>query len=772
MTQEPESKPKLSLEEQITDIVLKAIQTGGIAGGGIGAFWQLFKESDIPKAIATAVIGVGISYATTLIQPIHKGTKKRLEKAGDAADRGIDRLGEVVVAKVLSMEERYFEAQAADCTLYKTEGIGDADGRGQGHLLDDVFVRLELNRDMRGAGWNSEIDRSNLSAITTDNLTTDIWTLLAQAERDPMYKQIAILAWGGFGKTTLLRHVAYQLGKNKQSKRITRFLPVLLPLRKYRSLLTQENSQDLPTIIENHHIPDLIAGEQLKMPTNWARDLLRQGKMLVMLDGFDEVPKLQRPLVARWLNAQIRSYPKAIFILTARPKAYIEQGVVDKDRLDFHSVLRVKPFDQHQCREFVKKWYRYKEQEYYGYDKTAKLAIQQAAEKSAKDLLAQIEERQELTDFASNPLLLTMIARFHRRYPSVKLPRRRVELYEEICMLQLKGRPKARELDSFLTDDDCDSLTILQMLALEMMQKQKEPIIDRETLLERLEKYLTEQRETIKAVDFLKQVEDISELLVQREPDEFEFAHLSFQEFLAAMEVVRKKEEELLYEHFNDDRWKQVILMYIGKIRKPSDFIRELRTRGAIDLAYECMQETSKRIDDDLKNNIEELRAIRVEASEVKNSRYQQLEDYLKAKEWKKADQETYRWMITAVGKDEGQGFREDDLRNFPCDELLAIDRLWVKHSNGLYGFSVQKQIYEECGGKLDFSEPSNETWNKFCDRVAWKDKGEYFSSYSELLNKKFINNLGHLPCLFWIGEIGEDVMVWYFFSRIQTCEL
>ncbi len=40
MTQEPESKP--SLEVQITDIVLKTIKTGGIAGVGIGAFWQLF----------------------------------------------------------------------------------------------------------------------------------------------------------------------------------------------------------------------------------------------------------------------------------------------------------------------------------------------------------------------------------------------------------------------------------------------------------------------------------------------------------------------------------------------------------------------------------------------------------------------------------------------------------------------------------------------------------------------------------------------------------
>ena len=107
--------------------------------------------------------------------------------------------------------------------------------------------------------------------------------------------------------------------------------------------------------------------------------------------------------------------------------------------------------------------------------------------------------------------------------------------------------------------------------------------------------------------------------------------------------------------------------------------------------------------------------------------------------------------MITAIGKDEEQWFSEDDLRNFPCDELLAIDRLWVNHSDGLYGFSVQKQIYEECGGTLDFTYPNGKTWNEFCDRVAWKDKGKYLTSYSDLLNKKFIKNSGHLPCASWL---------------------
>jgi hypothetical protein len=48
MTQEPESKEKSAekspLNEQIADIVLKVIMTGGVAGGGVSAFLVAFKR--------------------------------------------------------------------------------------------------------------------------------------------------------------------------------------------------------------------------------------------------------------------------------------------------------------------------------------------------------------------------------------------------------------------------------------------------------------------------------------------------------------------------------------------------------------------------------------------------------------------------------------------------------------------------------------------------------------------------------------------------------
>lgn len=762
MTQEPE-KPKLTWEEKITDILLKAIMTGGIGVGGANAFWELFIKSDIPKAIASALIGAGISYGAKTLMPIHKGNEERAERFGNAVNDGINRAGDMVAKKINSVADRYFEAQATECELCKTDGVSD--DRLFKLTLEDVFVPLELDRTICSSGFREL--QNEIGNFQDYNL--DIWQILAKVKTNSIYRQIAILAWGGYGKTTLLRHVAYKLCKNSQPRNVQRFMPVLLLLRKYCHLLIQENPDNLPTIIEQHHLRDLSEEDPLKIPADWAKDLLKQGNMLIMVDGFDEVPKAQRHSVARWLNAQMRSYPKSVFILTSRPKAYIEQEY--QNRLDLNSVLYVRPFNLNQRRKFVEQWYWC--QEYFWHGSNNSKSVQKLAKANADELLTQIEKRQELADLASNPLLLTMIARFHRRYPSAELPRRRVDLYEEICTLQLRDRPEARKLETMLTE--CDAQTILQMLALEMMIKGLERI-DRETLLNKLALDLSEQDETVGAAEFLKEVEEISELLVQRD-DELEFSHLSFQEYLAAMEIIRTNQESILHEHFRNDWWKQVILLYVGKVKKPSDLISAALKSGAKDLAFACTQETRKQIDEKVKKDLQDLEEqskLKAVEAEVKTSRYQQLEEYLKAKEWKKADRETDKLMLSAVGKESGQWLEPDDLRNFPCDELLAIDRLWVKHSNGLYGFSVQKQIYEECGGKLDFSFPSDETWNKFCDRVAWKEEGNYVS-YSNLFDKKFIYNSGHLP---GVGVWGlgfwdfEDFRCGCFFSRIQTCEL
>ena len=699
------SEDKSPWNEKLAEILIKAA-----IGGGAGTLITLFNTSDLPKLALGAGVGSAGMAAYAFVEPIAKRANKGLGQAGDATANAIGKTTGQVIAKLTSAADRYQEAQALACQYCRTEGLAKIEGIFT-PMLETVYVPLELDQ----TGFKPGLAvLSESEAVEPDRSTrADIWQLLSQTQQDLNYRRLVILAWGGYGKTTLLRHLAFTYGRNLQDPALPRLIPILLLLRQYRQELTQDNPLSLPDLITQKHIPDLplLDGKPLTLPPDWAESILRRGEALVMLDGFDEVPKAQRPLVARWLNQQMRRYSKSTFILTSRPKAYQEQDQAT-DTLELEMILWVRDFQEEQRQRFVQQWYWC--QEYYHHGKEDTPDIRKEAQRSADELLAQIEARAELQALAKNPLLLNMMATFHRRYPSVEMPRRRVELYQEMCLLQLRDRPGARRLESVLGTDE--SLIILQMLALEMMQQRQERI-SQEMILQRLTAYLTAQAETVAAPAFLTHIEQVSELLVQREPGEYEFSHLSFQEYLAAREIVRCKQESLLYEQFAEDWWKPTVLLYAAQIN-PTGLLRVMLSRNATELAYRCCRDTTKRIAADL-------------VTEVQKARYKPLENYLSQEQWREADEETYRLMITTVGKEYGQGFSEVDLEIFPCDDLRTLDQLWVKYSKGHFGFSVQKEIYVETGNPLD-GKYHEETFNPFANRVGWKVKDQW-QLYSQL---------------------------------------
>ncbi|MEM8545941.1 MAG: GUN4 domain-containing protein, partial [Cyanobacteria bacterium P01_H01_bin.119] len=83
---------------------------------------------------------------------------------------------------------------------------------------------------------------------------------------------------------------------------------------------------------------------------------------------------------------------------------------------------------------------------------------------------------------------------------------------------------------------------------------------------------------------------------------------------------------------------------------------------------------------------------------------------------------------------------------NFPCADLQTIDRLWVKYSNGQFGFSVQKRIYVECGAQLDGQYPGDKVWNEFCRRVGWMNGKNSYVSYSDLMANPQKSPAGEFP--------------------------
>ncbi|PSB59006.1 GUN4 domain-containing protein [Chamaesiphon polymorphus] len=131
---------------------------------------------------------------------------------------------------------------------------------------------------------------------------------------------------------------------------------------------------------------------------------------------------------------------------------------------------------------------------------------------------------------------------------------------------------------------------------------------------------------------------------------------------------------------------------------------------------------------------------------------YRKLCDLLKTGQWREADRETIQVMLKAANRVNEHWFNSESLQKFPCKDLRTIDRLWMTASNGHFGFSIQKKIWEDCGSAIS----PGKNWTQFCVRVGWW-KNDDWVSYEELSFNQSLSPKGQLPGGFGIGWFGYD---------------
>ena len=166
--------------------------------------------------------------------------------------------------------------------------------------------------------------------------------------------------------------------------------------------------------------------------------------------------------------------------------------------------------------------------------------------------------------------------------------------------------------------------------------------------------------------------------------------------------------------------------------------------------------------------------------------RYTTLKDHLANGRWKDADEETFRVMLKVAERIEKGWLDPPSIRQFPCEDLRIIDQLWVKFSDGRFGFSVQKRIYIETGNKPD-GKYSEKELKKFGDRIGWRVQDNWLS-YHKLTFDTFAP-AGHLPAasaydgFIKIEKLGLDWEMFHvdgdiggveraLLSRVETCKL
>jgi hypothetical protein len=170
---------------------------------------------------------------------------------------------------------------------------------------------------------------------------------------------------------------------------------------------------------------------------------------------------------------------------------------------------------------------------------------------------------------------------------------------------------------------------------------------------------------------------------------------------------------------------------------------------------------------------------------------FAELNYLMKVPNWEDADQKT-AWLMLNIAQREEQGYLDTkDIKKFPCPALRTIDTLWVKYSEGRFGFSVQKRILDgilaaSAQPNRSYTELTSAEWSEFGEKVGWKQKqkgekeGEwldYRSSYTfnpKRSAKSFAK--GQKPSE--LGKLwGNEEVVYYgggryFFSLTAPCRL
>jgi serine/threonine protein kinase len=155
---------------------------------------------------------------------------------------------------------------------------------------------------------------------------------------------------------------------------------------------------------------------------------------------------------------------------------------------------------------------------------------------------------------------------------------------------------------------------------------------------------------------------------------------------------------------------------------------------------------------------------------------YTKLRDLLAAGKWQEADEETRQKMLEVMGQQDRGYLDDENIEKFPREDLRTINQLWTYYSNDRFGFSVQKRIWIEEGGKPGVYD--YQVYEKFGDRVGWRVNNNW-KLYSELTFSLDAQE-GHLPLGLGIGwgvgatelvGVESAVEVECLFSRVETCK-
>ncbi|MCX4665376.1 NACHT domain-containing protein [Streptomyces sp. NBC_01381] len=377
------------------------------------------------------------------------------------------------------------------------------------------------------------------------------------------HERVLLRGDAGSGKTTLVQWLA--VAAAREGARV----PFVLPVRRFAREGFPAPDDFLHAI--RHPLAD-------RAPEGWVVRTLLAGRAMLLVDGIDEAPEASRGELRGQLRRLLRIFSGNGCLVTSRPSA-VEDGWLAQERLaeEGFRELSLAPMSRDQVTRFIHDWH------------AAALSDEACKEQRDRDELREYEQRllhsvriyRELRQLATNPLMCGLICALNRDR-SGSLPNGRKELYDAALEMLLQRRDPERDV---LYADDVrlqqgPRELLLRKLAHAMVEEGVSEL-PRDRVVGILDAALPAIPSARAAGDGEKIFRHLlhrTGLLREQAGLSVDFIHRTFQDYLAAKEIVARGQFRTLVDHAHRSEWEEVIRMSAAHARPEecADFLERL----------------------------------------------------------------------------------------------------------------------------------------------------------------------------------------------------
>ncbi|QSJ20476.1 NACHT domain-containing protein [Nostoc sp. UHCC 0702] len=369
------------------------------------------------------------------------------------------------------------------------------------------------------------------------------------------YQYLMVLGGPGAGKSTFLRKMGLEALKGKKQGFKHDCIPVFLELKKFTS--------------SNIDIEKLIAHEfgicGFPFPDEFTAKALEKGKLLILLDGLDEVPTKNLTEVINQVQNFVDKYDKNRFIASCRTAAH--RSVFRR-----FSDVAMADFDDVQIQQFIDNWFHSEaDKETKTGDKCWEL-LQKPENSAAKEL-------------AHTPLLLIFLCLVYDR--SQNFPDNRSVLYRKALRILLEEWASEKHInrDKIYQGLHTELEEILLSEIAYTYFESDRLFFSQRDIVQQIKAFLASNLNAPQHLNGEAVLDAIAiqqGILVERAEEIYSFSHLTLQEYLTAQYIDDHRQvEKLVTEHLRDQRWKEVFLLVAGLMRGGADQLLLLMEKEA-----------------------------------------------------------------------------------------------------------------------------------------------------------------------------------------------